>query len=425
MRRLAAALAAAALLTITAGSSAQVGSGAEASRAGSGATALRAGSGEGPLRLAPLGTFNHPVHVSGAPGFPRLLFVVEQPGVVRVLRRGRLLPRPFLDISSQTICGSDPDDCGEQGLLSIAFPSNYKKTRLFYVYFTGADGNNRVVEFRRSRKYPAQALPGSQRPVLFLPHPNYENHNGGGLAFHGSKELFITTGDGGLGGDPTNNAQNRDSLLGKILRINPRRARSGRPYGVPRSNPFVGRAGLDAIFSIGLRNPFRIAIENRRRAPDRILVGDVGQQRYEEINYVSLPVARGANFGWDAYEGAAPYDCEPSVCPLGGTPAPAGLVPPIFTYGHPAYAAPEGPSGCSVTSGVVVRDETLVPLVGRALFADYCEGQIRSLIPRLTGAQDEGPTGLNLQGVSSFGDTPDGRVFVTSLDGGVFRIAPG
>ena len=416
MRRLATALAvAAALLAVAAGSSAQTGSPERAARVG---------SGEGALRLAPLGNFTRPVSVTAASGFPRLLFVVEQPGVVRVLHRGRLLPRPFLDIRAQTICGTDPDGCGEQGLLSIAFPSDYGKSRLFYAYFTGADGNNRVVELRRSRKHPARALPGSQRRVLFLPHPNYGNHNGGGLAFHGPKELFITTGDGGLGGDPNNNAQNINSLLGKILRINPRRARNGRPYRVPRSNPFVGRTGLDPIFSLGLRNPFRLSFEVRRGA-DRILIGDVGQQRYEEINYVSLPVARGGNFGWDAYEGAAPYDCEPSVCPLAGTPPRPGMLPPIFNYGHPAYAAPEGPSGCSVTSGIIVRDEDLTPLLGRALFADYCEGMIRSLIPRLTGAQDQGPTGLDLHAVTSFSDTPDGRVFVTSLDGGVFRIAPG
>ena len=408
MRRLvAAALAAAALVALPAPA----------------AAAPPVGSGEGALRLAPLGNFNRPVFVTGAPGFPRLLFVVEQPGVVRVLHRGRLLPQPFLDLTSQTICGSDPDSCGEQGLLSIAFPKNYRESRLFYVYFTGTDGNNHVAEFRRSRERPAQALPASQRPVLTLPHPVYDNHNGGGLAFHGSRELFITTGDGGLGGDPNNNAQNPNSLLGKILRINPLRARSGLPFRVPRSNPYVGRPGLDAIFAIGMRNPFRLAFEIRRGA-DRILIGDVGQRRYEEINYVSLPVAKGGNFGWDAYEGAATYDCG-SDCPLAGTPPPPGVLPPIFNYGHPAYAAPGGPSGCSVTSGVIVRDETLTPLYGRALFADLCEGLIRSLIPRLTGAQDEGPTGLSLPTITSFGETPDGRVFVTSLDNGVFRIAPG
>ena len=406
MRRLAAAVvAAAALLALPAPAAAQV------------------GSGEGPLRLAPLGNFNRPVQVTSAPGFPKLLFVVEQGGVVRVLHRGELLPQPFLDISRQTICGFDPGSCGEQGLLAIAFPRDYRESRRFYAYFTGADGDNRVVEFRRSRERPAQALPGSQRLVLRLPHPTYENHNGGGLQFHGSRELFITTGDGGLGGDPSNNAQNPNSLLGKILRINPQRARSGRPYRVPRSNPFVGRPGHDAIFSLGLRNPFRLSIEIRN-GPDRILIGDVGQRRYEEINYVSLPVALGGNFGWDAYEGAATYDCG-SDCPLAGTPPPPGVLPPIFNYGHPAYAAPGGPSGCSVTSGVIVRDESLAPLFGRALFADFCEGMIRSLIPRLTGAQDEGPTGLTLPAVTSFGESLDGRVFVTSLDGGVFRIAPG
>jgi glucose/arabinose dehydrogenase len=405
MRRLAAAIVVATAFLFAAPATAQV------------------GSCEGPLRLAPLGNYSLPVYVTGAPGFPRLLFVVEQPGVVRVLHRGRALARPFLDLRAQTFCGTNPSACGEQGLLSIAFPADYKKSRRFYVYFTDTEGNNRVVEFRRSRRHPARAIPSSKRLVLLLPHPFYENHNGGGLVFHGSKELFITTGDGGLFGDPFDNAQDPNSLLGKILRINPQRARNGRRYRVPRSNPFVGRPGRDAVFSFGLRNPFRLSLEVRAGA-DRILIGDVGQRRYEEINYVSLPVARGGNFGWDAYEGAATYDCG-SECPLGETPPPAGVLPPIFNYGHPAYAAPGGPSGCAVTSGVIVRDRSLAPLLGRALFADYCEGVIRSLIPRVTGAQDEGPTGLALPAVTSFGETPDGRVFVTSHDGGVFRIAPG
>ena len=406
MRRFAATVvAAAALLALSAPASAQV------------------GSGEGALRLAQIGNFNLPVYVTGAPGFPKLLFVVEQGGVIRVLRQGSLLPTPFLDISGRTICGSDPSLCHEQGLLSVAFPSDYEESRRFYVYFTGTDGDNRVFEFRRSRDRPARAQPGSGRLVLRLPHPVYETHNGGGLQFHGSRDLFITTGDGGLRGDPSNNAQNLDSPLGKILRINPQRARSGRPYRVPRSNPFVGRPGLDTIFSLGLRNPYRLSFEVRRDA-DRVLIGDVGQKRYEEINYVSLPVARGGNFGWDAYEGAATYDCGLD-CPFSGTLPPPEVLPPIFNYGHPAFAAPGAPSGCAVTSGVVVRDENLRPLFGRALFADYCEGLIRSLIPRVTGAQDEGPTGLVLSAVSSFGETPDGRVFVTSLEGGVYRIAPG
>src|SRR5207253_228096 len=154
--------------------------------------------------------------------------------------------------------------------------------------------------------------------VLEIPHPVYGNHNGGGMVFHGNRELFITTGDGGSRGDPPNNAQNPNSLLGKLLRINPLKARSGRPYRVPRSNPYVGKPGLDPVFSIGLRNPFRFSLE-KRRGPDRIVISDVGQYRYEEINYLSLPLALGANFGWDAFEGAAPYDCDPTACPNSGT----------------------------------------------------------------------------------------------------------
>ena len=381
------------------------------------------GSGEGSLRLAPFGHFNRALQVTSAPGFPKLLFVVEQVGIVRVLRQGQRLSRPFLDIRRLTICGFDPEACGEQGLISIAFPPDYEDSRRFYVYFTDTAGDNRVVEFRRSRRHPARAVPSTERLVLRIPHPTLFNHNGGGLAFHGPRDLYITTGDGGLRGDPPNNAQNPESLLGKILRINPRPAENGGPYRVPRANPFVGRPGLDPIFSIGLRNPFRLSIE-QRRGPDRIILGDVGQRRYEEIDYASLPLALGGNFGWDAFEGAAPYDCG-ADCPFGDTPPPVDAIPPIFTYGHPAWAAPEGPSGCSVTGGLIVRDESLRSLYGRYLFADLCEGQIRSLIPALNGARDEGTTGLTLSTVTSFGETADGRVFVTSLNDGLFRIAPG
>jgi glucose/arabinose dehydrogenase len=243
--------------------------------------------------------------------------------------------------------------------------------------------------------------------VLTIPHSRFPNHNGGQLQFHG-RELLLGTGDGGGGGDTLGNAQNTDSLLGKLLRIYPRPTRSGRPYGIPRSNPFVGKPGRDEIFSYGLRNPYRFSIEEMGRGPDRILIGDVGQNRFEEIDYATLPGALGANFGWNAFEGFEPY--------VGGSPDPGGTTFPILAYGRDR--------GCAVNGGYVVRDRSLPTLFGRYLYADYCAGQLRSFIPALAGARDDKPVGPALTSVSSFGQTPDGRLYVASLDGGVYRIAP-
>ena len=385
------------------------------------ARAPAAGDGAGGFELRALGTFQRPVHVTGAPGYPKLLFVVEQGGVIRVLRRGRLLPSPFLDISSLTVCGDLPAGCGEQGLLSVAFPPGYRKSGRFYVYYVDRGGDIQIDEFRRSPDRPARALPASRRPVLSFPHPVHANHNGGQLQFRDGL-LYASTGDGGAKGDPPNNAQNRGLLLGKILRIDPRPSKRGRPYRVPRSNPFVGRPGRDEIFSYGLRNPYRFSFQELARRPDRIAIADVGQSRYEELDYTTVAAANGANFGWDAFEGLAPYDCS-SDCANSGTPDPGGTTRPIFVYGHGVYAAPGGPSGCSITGGYVVRDRSLPALLGRYVYADYCGGEIRSLIPALGGARDERPTGLVPGSVSSFGETPDGRIFVTSIDGALFRIA--
>ena len=251
--------------------------------------------------------------------------------------------------------------------------------------------------------------------MITIPHPTFANHDGGQLQFHGS-ELFIGTGDGGFGGDPPNNAQNTEVLLGKLLRIDPRKTRSGRPYGVPRSNPFVGGAGRDEIFSYGLRNPYRFSIQNLKAKPDRVAIGDVGQSRFEEVDYLPLPDARGANFGWDAWEGFALYDCPGLTCLNDGTPDPGGTTKPIFAYGRDR--------GCAITGGYVVRDPALPSLRGRYLYGDYCEGDLHSFLPGLAGARDDRSTGLHVNSLSCFGEAPGARLFACSLDGPVYRVAP-
>jgi glucose/arabinose dehydrogenase len=355
------------------------------------------------VALKRIGSFDSPVYVSGAPGFPKLLFVVEQEGKVVVLRGGHRQRRPFLDIHDLISAG------GERGLLSIAFPPDYKSSGRFYAYYTDPAGNIRVDEFRR--KSATRAARGSRRAVIEIPHPVNANHNGGQLQFLGDL-LYLGTGDGGSGGDPPNNAQNRDSLLGKLLRIDPRPA-GGKPYSIPADNPFVGRPGRDEIYSYGLRNPFRFSFDTATAGRPRIAIGDVGQNRFEELDYTTVAAASGANFGWDAVEGFAPYTEENS-----GTPDPGGTVKPIFAYPHSRGGS------CSIIGGYVVDDPALRSLDGRYVYADLCEGELRSLVPHLRRASDDRKLGLRISTPSSFGEDTRGHLYVASLDGPVYRLIP-
>lgn len=376
-------------------------SGAEGREAGERPEPEATAGGLGDLRLQRIGSFDNPVYVAGAPGFPKLLFVVEQPGRVVVLRGGRRAGT-FLDLRGRVGFG------GEQGLLSIAFPPDYRQSRRFYVYYTDDRGTIRVEEFKR--RGPTRAARGSRRSVISIPHPTFTNHNGGQLQFLG-KLLYLGTGDGGSGGDPRNNAQNRNVLLGKLLRIDPRPA-GGRPYTVPSSNPFVGRPGRDEIYSYGLRNPFRFSFDTVSAARPRIAIADVGQNRFEELDYLTVGAAAGANFGWDAFEGFSPYRDDNS-----GTPDPGNTVKPILAY-------PRGRGGsCSIIGGYVVRDRKLRSLYKRYVYADLCEGQLRRLRPSLRRARGDRKVGLRVSTPSSFGEDARGRLYVASLEGPVFRIA--
>ncbi len=356
------------------------------------------------VALKRIGNFDAPTYVTGAPDSPKLLFVVEQPGTVRVLRNGHELGRPFLDI--RDLVG---DDGGERGLLSIAFPPDYAQSRDFYVYYTDNDGNIRVEEFQR--RSATRAARGSRRTVIEIPHPVNANHNGGQLQFLGDV-LYFGTGDGGSGGDPPNNAQNKESLLGKLLRIDPRPS-SGRPYTVPADNPFVGKAGRDEIYSYGLRNPFRFSFDSSTGQP-RIAIADVGQNRFEELDYTTVTGASGANFGWDALEGFAPYTEENS-----GTPDPGGTTKPIMAYSH----SRDGGS-CSIIGGYVVGPGGPATLRGRYVYSDFCSGQLRSLVPHLHGASGDRRLGLDVSSPTSFGEDDRGQIYVCSQAGGVYRLVP-
>jgi hypothetical protein len=366
---------------------------------GGSAEVAKAGPGIG---LKQIGTFEDPVYIGSAPGYPELLFVVEQPGRVEVLRKGTKLPHPFLDISNRVDFG------GERGLLSIAFPPDYRQSRRFYVYYTDKRGTIRVDEFKR--RTPTSAAAGSRRSVIEIPHPGFSNHNGGQLQFLGNL-LYFGTGDGGSGGDPPNNAQNRNVLLGKLLRIDPR-ASGGRPYSIPAGNPFAGStAGRGEIYSYGLRNPFRFSFDTVTGGPPRIAIGDVGQNRFEELDYTTVSAAAGANFGWDAFEGYSTYQDENS-----GTPDPGGTVKPIFAYPHSRDGS------CSIIGGYVVGDPHLRSLRGDYVYADLCEGKLRALVPHLHRASGDRLLGPTVTSPSSFGEDAQGRIYVASLEGPVYRL---
>lgn len=349
----------------------------------------------GKPRLAKIGEFDSPVEVKTAPGYPRIMFVVEQTGRVMVLRRGRKLNRPFLDLRGKISFG------GERGLLSIAFPPGYRRSGRFYVYFTDRTGDIRVVEYRRRSAIRARA--GSGRAVITIPHRENSNHNGGQLHFLG-RNLYFGTGDGGGGGDPHGNSQNLDSLLGKMIRINPR-PKDGRAYTVPGSNPLVGKAGRDEIFAWGLRNPYRWSFDRRGKGQKtRIAIGDVGQDSFEEINFLNLSRARGGNFGWNHFEGYSVFT----------DPFPATIKPSLV------LKHTEG--NCSVIGGVVVRDRKLPALRGRYLFTDFCRGRILSFKSRTGRIGSARETGLALDSPTSFGAGAGGAVYVSSLSGPVYRI---
>jgi glucose/arabinose dehydrogenase len=357
----------------------------------------------GGVALKKIGSFATPVYVAGAPGFPKLLFVVEQAGRVMVTSNGHELGQPFLDLRSQV-----GYDGAERGLLSIAFPQDYRQSGSFYVYYNDRAGNIRIDEFKR--RSATRAAAGSQRQVIEIPHPVNSNHNGGQMQFLDGL-LYFGTGDGGSAGDPPNNAQNKDSLLGKLLRIDPRPA-NGQPYSAPVSNPFVGGPGRDEIYSYGLRNPFRFSLDTVSARQPRIAIGDVGQNQFEELDYTTLAAASGANFGWDAFEGFAPYREEDS-----GTADPGGTVKPIYAYPHSRAG-----SSCSIIGGYVVRDRSLPSLYKHYVYADYCEGQLRSLVPHLQRASGEHRLGLAVESPTSFGEDDAGHLYVASQAGPVYRL---
>jgi glucose/arabinose dehydrogenase len=361
----------------------------------------------GNLALTPVGgSFSVPVFATAPPGDSTRLFVVQQNGDIKLVKGTQ-------QSDFMTVPGVQYVANGEQGLLSMAFAPDYASSHRFYVYYTDAgacSGGNcdiRMDEFTWLDADHGDA--STRRQVLSIPHQNASNHNGGQLQFGPDGYLYLATGDGGGGGDPGCNGQRLDSLLGKVLRIDPRQS-GGQPYTVPAGNPFsTATAPYNAIWSYGLRNPWRFSFD---RATGDLTIGDVGQGLHEEVDFHRLAdgAGRGVNFGWNVFEGNAPFSTACASPPL------ASYLPPALTYDHVMSG------GYAVAGGYVVRDPGVPALAGRYLYADTYRGPIRSAVLTPCGAMDDSSTGLQVGFVVSFGEDAAGQVYVVSLNGGVYQL---
>ncbi len=372
--------------------------------AGRGEPPIGDGTGGVDFGLVGDGSFEDPVNVAFAPGSPDSVYVVEQDGTVELLV-DNVEFGIALDISDLT------NRSGEQGLLGIAFHPDYQSNGLLYAYYTHAGTGDIVVsEFETSGGIADES---TRRQVIRIRHRFAGNHNGGQLLFGPDGLLYLGTGDGGDGGDPRENAQDRKSLLGKLLRINPLDPPGARDYTIPAGNPYKGKKGKDEIYARGLRNPFRFTFDPNT---GRIAIGDVGQERFEEVDYETPQSLRNANFGWDRWEGLRRYNDGDTA----KTPKRKQHDKPIHVYGH----GTDGGS-CSITGGVVVRDELLTNLYGRYLYADFCAGQLRSFVPELSSAEGVVELDDTFDQPTSFTASPfTSRIYVTSLGGDVRVLGP-
>jgi glucose/arabinose dehydrogenase len=318
-------------------------------------------------------------------------YVAEQGGTVRAVRDGVVDPAPVLDLSGEVSAGN------EQGLLGLAFSPDGSK---LYVDFTDLAGDTHVQEFAVRD---GVADPASRRELLFVDQP-FGNHNGGHVVFGPDGMLYVGLGDGGSAGDPQGNAQRRSTLLGKILRIDPR-PRGDAPYSVPSDNPFTGDDGArPEIWMLGLRNPWRFSFD---RATGDVWIGDVGQGTWEEVDVVATADALGANWGWNAREGAHPFS---------DTPAP-GARDPVYEYSHDT-------GGVAVTGGFVYRGRAIPALSGAYVFADFALGDLVAIEQRDGRLVEARPLGPHVDAVTSFGEDGDGELYVLSRGGALYRLDP-
>lgn len=325
------------------------------------------------------------------------LFVVQQNGLIRIIQDGVLADEPFLDIRERV--GAEAN---EQGLLSVAFHPQYAQNGYFYVNYTNLEFNTTISRFQVSPGSPTLADPASEKVLLTIEQP-YANHNGGLVKFGPDGYLYIGMGDGGSQGDPQNRAQNGRDLLGKILRIDVDVAEDT-PYGIPAANPFVANDDFrNEIWAMGLRNPWRFSFDWET---GDFYVADVGQNQWEEVNFVPAAGLGGENYGWNLLEGTHCYGRE--NC------ATAALVMPIFEYEHS--------QGCSVTGGYVYRGQQFPALRGNYFVADYCTGIIWRLFRLADGRWDAAKVLESGHVIASFGEGADGELYIVDHNNGIYQI---
>ena len=367
-------------------------------------------SGEG-IKVEKIGDTTAAVALSPRSG-TTTLYVAQQDGRIKQIVVDRQLDNdgnvrretfrldnsPILDISRSISYE------GERGLLGLAFSSDGRK---LYVDYTAPDGKLTVDEYRMNED---RVDTSTRRNLLSVEHER-GNHNGGQIAFGPDGFLYVAMGDGGGAGDPDGNGPNPATLLGTILRIDPEGSTNGLPYGIPAGNPFAdGVNGAPEVWTWGLRNPWRFSWD---RATKDLWIGDVGQNTYEEIDFLAYEnggAGRGANMGWSHMEGSQPYE--------GATP-PDGDVLPLFDYDR-------ANGECSVTGGYVYRGTKLAQLNGVYLYADFCKDDLRGLLRLPDGQIQEASLGITVPGgsIASFGQDSDGELFVLSQATGVYRIIP-
>ncbi|MGE0179731.1 MAG: PQQ-dependent sugar dehydrogenase [Sphingomonas sp.] len=376
-------------------------------------------AGQDSFRVARVGTgFASPVFVAPVPDNSGRVFVVQQAGLIRILNpaNGSVAPTPFLDVTTQTTTN------GERGLLGLATAPDFATSGNFYVFLTNLAGNIEVRRYRTLAGNRDQADPASGDLILAIPHPGQSNHNGGWIGFGPDGFLYVATGDGGGAGDPGGNAQNRNSLLGKILRIDVAGdafpGDPSRDYVIPAGNPFAAGGGAPEVWAFGLRNPYRNSFD---AVTGQLWIADVGQGAREEIDLMR-PTDGGANFGWNVVEGTANFTGPPQ----------AGFTPPVAEYAHG-----NGPrEGNSVTGGYVYRGP-VEALRGQYIFADFVRPNIWSFpIDRvaigatLASSQfvlrnaDFAPDAGSINNVASFGVDQAGNLYIVDYDGEIFRIEP-
>lgn len=338
-----------------------------------------------------------PVHLTVANDGSRRVFIVQQRGIIKVVQPGTNVTTDFM-----SLVGTVSSSGNERGLLGLAFHPQFSTNRRFFVYYTRlADGALEVSEYKTFTGNPNQGDPSTARPIITIPHATNSNHNGGTIAFGPDGFLYMAPGDGGSANDPPNNAQNINSLLGKVLRIDidPQPPITA-PYGSPPTNPYVGIAGADEIYATGMRNPYRFSFD--KGGTNQLWVGDVGQDAIEEVDTIVL----GGNYGWRVYEGDQCTGNDPGLC------TPTNYLPRVFQYNSGG-----GDPRCSVTGGYVYRGIRRALPFGQYIYADYCTGQIY-LWDGATQTQQLDTT----RNISSFGQDEDGEIYVVGLGGTVDRI---